>query len=83
MIVTVDMSKARKIQRNRIRVARAPALAELDIAYQRADEQGDAEAKAAVVAQKQALRDAPEDPAIDAAKTPEELAAVMPEILKN
>jgi len=31
-----------------------------------------------IVADKQALRDAPSDPAIDAATTPEELAAVQP-----
>ena len=32
----------------------------------------------AITADKQALRDAPTDPAIDAATTPEELAAVQP-----
>lgn len=83
MIITVDMAKARDIQRDRIREMRAPVLAELDIAYQRADEQGDAEAKADIAARKQALRDATKDPAIDAAKTPEELKAVIPDALKD
>jgi len=32
----------------------------------------------AIVAQKQALRDAPADPAIDAATTPEQLKLVQP-----
>lgn len=83
MIVTVDMAKARDIQRERIREMRAPVLAELDTAYQRADERGDTEAKANIASRKQALRDATEDPAIEAAQTPEELKAVIPDALKD
>lgn len=82
-MITISMVKAREIQRDRIRAMRAPVLAELDIAYQRADEQGDSEAKADIAARKQALRDATKDPAIDAAKTPEELKAVIPGALKD
>lgn len=78
MIITIDMHRARDIHRDRIRAARATALAALDVAYQRADEQGDAAAKAAIAAQKQALRDAPADPRIDAASTVEALGAVWP-----
>jgi hypothetical protein len=48
----------------------------LDMAYLRADESKDEVAKATIAAEKQALRDAPADPAIDAAGTPEELKAV-------
>lgn len=80
---SIDMAKAREIQRDRIREMRAPVLVELDIAYQRADEQGDAEAKAAIAARKQVLRDATRDPAIDAAKTPEELKEAIPDVLKD
>jgi hypothetical protein len=78
MTVTVDMTKAREIWRNKIREARAEKLKALDVQYQRADEEGDADAKAAVVAKKKALRDAPADPAIDAATTVEELKKVWP-----
>jgi hypothetical protein len=79
--VDVDMDAARGIHRDRMRQARAPLLAALDIAYQRADEQGDAAAKAAVVAQKQALRDVTDDPTIATAATAGDLAAVWPAIL--
>lgn len=82
-MIMVNMKKARDIQRDRIRVMRAPLLAELDIAYQRADEQDDAEAKADIAARKQSLRDATKDPAIEAARTPEELKAVIPDALKD
>lgn len=74
--VVHDIAKARDIQRDRLRVARAPLLAALDTAYLQADEAGDAKAKAAIAAQKQALRDATNDPAIDAAATVEDLKAI-------
>jgi hypothetical protein len=82
-MITINMVKARDIQRDRIRSLREPLFADLDVAYQRADENGDAEAKAAIAARKQALRDATKDPAIDAAKTPEELKAAIPDALKG
>lgn len=71
--VSVDMPKAREIHRANLRVIRAPMLAALDVAYQRADERGDMAEKAAVAAKKQALRDVTADPSIDAAMTPEQL----------
>lgn len=71
-----DMTKCREIHRERLRVERAPQLAGLDIEYQRADEAGDQTAKRRIAAQKQALRDAPANPAIDSARTPEELKAI-------
>lgn len=80
--VVVDMPKARELHRSRMRAARGPKLAELDTQYLRADERGDAETKQTTAAQKQALRDVTADPAIEAAQTPEELDAVMPDILK-
>lgn len=73
-----DMEKAKEIQRERIRAERAPILAALDIEYQRADEANDDIAKAKIVAEKQALRDATDDPRIEAAKTPEELKQAWP-----
>ena len=76
--VEVDMPRARDIQRDKMRRARAPLLAALDVNYQRADERGDAAAKQAITAQKQALRDVTADPAIEAAQTPDDLKAVWP-----
>lgn len=79
--VSIDMPKSREIHRGRLREARASKLAALDVEYQRADETGDANRKRDVAARKQALRDVTADPRIEAAKTPEELKAVWPEIL--
>lgn len=75
-VISVDMVKARDIWREKIRQARIPVFAELDAAFMKALETG--ADTSAIVAQKQALRDAPSDPAIDAATTPEELKAVRP-----
>ena len=53
----IDMSKAKDIHKKNIRNARAPKLSELDIEYQRATETS--ADTSAIVAKKQALRDAP------------------------
>lgn len=74
--MTVDMSKARNIHRDALRAQRAPRLAALDVAYQRADESGDAATKAAIRAEKQMLRDITAHPSIEAASTPDELKLV-------
>lgn len=74
-MIFVDMNKARDIHRGALRAAREPILAELDVAYQRADEMGDTAAKAAIAKEKQRLRDVTNDPRIDSAQTPEELKA--------
>ena len=76
--VVVDMPAARDLHRAWLRRKRITALADLDRDYLRADEQGDPAAKRAVVAQKQRWRDAPADPRIDAATTPDVLRAVWP-----
>ena len=73
----VDMPAAREIHRDKIRRKRIAALAALDVEYQRADEEGNQGKKREVAARKQSLRDAPADPAIDAARTPEELTRLL------
>jgi len=80
-MITVNMEKARNIHREKMRAARAPLLAALDVAFQRALEQN--ANTATIVAQKQALRDVTSDPAIEAAQTVEELKAVWPEVLNT
>tara|TARA_R100000388_G_C7178876_1_gene127647 strand:- start:53 stop:313 length:261 start_codon:yes stop_codon:yes gene_type:complete len=60
-----DMAKAKEIHRDQIRYARESKLAELDVEFQRALETS--ADTTAIVAKKQALRDAPADSAIDAA----------------
>lgn len=77
-MIVVNMDKAREIQRDRIRAARAPLFDQLDLAFMRAMEAGDTAALEQVAAQKQALRDATRHPDIELAQTPDELAAVFP-----
>ena len=64
-IITTDMAKAREVHKARIRGARASKLQELDVEFQRALETS--ADTSAIIAKKQALRDAPADSAIDAA----------------
>lgn len=64
-IIKTDMAKAKEIHRTNIRTARTPKLAELDVEFQKALETS--ADTSAIVAKKQALRDAPADSAIDAA----------------
>jgi hypothetical protein len=75
-VISVDMAAARDIWRDKIRQARAEPLAALDTAFMKALETGADTTQ--ITADKQALRDAPNAPAIDAATTPEELVAVQP-----
>ena len=72
-IIKTDMAKAKEIHKTNIRIARTPKLQELDIEFQRALETS--ADTSAIVAKKQALRDAPADSAIDAATTEAELKA--------
>lgn len=74
--VVHDMVRARDMRREQLRGERTPAMASLDVEYQRADERGDAKAKTAVAARKQALRDITKHPDIDKAKTLDDLRAV-------
>lgn len=57
--IIVDLTAAKNIWRDKLRQLRDPVMAQLDIAYMRADEVGDIEAKAQIAAKKQALRDLP------------------------
>ena len=69
----IDMAKAREIHKTNIRAARAPKLAELDIEFQKAQETG--ADTSAIVAKKNALRDAPADSGIAAASDADALKA--------
>jgi hypothetical protein len=80
-VVSVDMPKAREIHREKLRELRAPKLVALDIEYMRADERADSAEKSRIALKKQALRDVTEDPRIESASTPDELKAVLPEVL--
>ena len=79
LVIDHDMDKARGIWRDKMRAARAPKLSELDLQVQRGMEAG-ADLKPIFEAKK-ALRDVTVHPDIEAAKTPDELKAIWPEIL--
>ena len=69
----VDMAKAREIHKTKIREARTPLLAALDVEFQKAQETSASTTD--IVAKKQALRDAPADSGIDAASDTDALKA--------
>lgn len=75
-VVEVDMVVARDIWRDKIREARVAIFEELDVLFYKALEA--ASPTTDIVADKQTLRDAPADPAIDAAETVDTLTAVQP-----
>ena len=69
----MNMAKAKEVHKNKIREARTPRLAELDIEFQKALETGASTTD--IVAKKQALRDAPADSAIASAVDTDALKA--------
>jgi len=72
-IIKTDMTKAKELFKDNVRIARTPKLAALDVEFQKALEtSGDT---AEIVSKKQALRDAPAASAISAASTETELKA--------
>ena len=58
-VIDICPVRAVEVTKARLRLERAPLLAELDLAYMRADESGDVEAKKKIAAEKQRLRDLP------------------------
>ena len=72
-IIKIDMAKAKEIHRKNIRNARADKLTALDVDFQRALETSSD--TSLIVANKQALRDAPAAAGISTATTTDELKA--------
>ncbi len=75
-VISVNMERAKDIWRDKIRQARVEPLEALDTAYMKALETG--ADTTSIIAQKQALRDAPALASIDAATTTDELKAIQP-----
>lgn len=71
-----DMVKARDIHREKLRILRKPLLEELDIAYQRADEENNNQLKAEIAQKKRRLRDITTLPEIETAQTIEQLKLI-------
>ena len=72
-IITTNIAKAREVHKNRIRAARVDKLAALDVEFQKALETS--ADTTSIVSKKKALRDAPANTSIEAAKTEAELKA--------
>tara|TARA_Y100000031_G_C8001226_1_gene283706 strand:- start:265 stop:510 length:246 start_codon:yes stop_codon:yes gene_type:complete len=72
MPVTINISKAKDIWKDKIRFARKPKLEELDVEFIKAQENN--EDTSAIVAKKQELRDYPAQ--VDSATTTDEIKAV-------
>ena len=72
--------KAKEIQRDKWRLARTPLLAQLDLKFMRAIEEGDLERQSEIAAEKKSLRDVTKTEI--EGQTPEEIRAEWPSILK-
>ena len=76
-MITIDISKAKDIWKDKIRDARKPALEKLDVNFVKAQEQGSD--TTSIVADKNTLRDLPEQ--VDTATTTDEIKAVWNDML--
>jgi len=77
----VDLAKAKDVAKDKVRQARTPKFAELDVAYQRADEASDADAKKAVADKKTVLRDSTKNTKITDADSVDNLKTGMNEVI--
>jgi len=80
-VIEEDLETAKDIWRDKIRVERKPLLEALDTKFMKALETGDTATQTLVGTQKQALRDAPSDSAIESATTIAELKLARPSAL--
>ena len=76
-MITIDITKAKEVWKDKIRVARKPVLEKLDVDFMRATEQGTD--KTSIVNDKQTLRDLPSQ--VDTATTVDEIKAVWNDML--
>lgn len=80
-VIEEDLETAKDIWRDKIRKERKPLLEALDTKFMKALETGDTATQTLVGTQKQALRDAPADSAIESATTIAELKLARPSAL--
>ena len=76
-MITIDITKAKEVWKNKIRLKRAGALKKLDLDFMKAQEVGTD--TTSIVADKNTLRDLPEQ--VDAATTVDEIKAVWNDML--
>jgi hypothetical protein len=75
-MITININKAKEIQKDKLRAERASILAQLDVEFMRAMEAGDSAKMQEIGAKKQALRDAPQHESLVNAQSIEELKQV-------
>jgi len=78
-MITIDISKAKEVWKDKIRFKRAGALKKLDVDFIKAQEAGTD--TTSIVADKQTLRDLPQQ--VDTATTTDEIKAVWNDMLGN
>ena len=76
-MITIDISKAKEVWKDKIRDARKPALEKLDVDFVKAQEISSD--TTSIVADKQTLRDLPSQ--VDTATTTDEIKAVWNDLL--
>ena len=81
-MITINLDKAKEIQKNRWRTARIPILEKLDTQFMRAVETGDTSKQQQIATQKQSLRDVTTTDLSSVTNT-EELKNVWPDILSQ
>ena len=76
-MITIDITKAKEVWKNKIRLKRAGALKKLDLDFMKAQEAGTD--TTSIVADKNTLRDLPEQ--VDTATTTDEIKTVWNDML--
>jgi hypothetical protein len=77
MAITIDITKAKEVWKNKIRIARKPVLEKLDVDFIKAQETSSD--TTSIVADKQTLRDLPEQ--VNTATTTDEIKTVWNNML--
>jgi phosphotransferase system IIA component len=77
MAITIDITKAKEVWKDKIRIKRAKALKKLDLDFMKAQEAGTD--TTSIVADKNTLRDLPEQ--VNTASTVDEIKAVWNDML--
>ena len=81
-MITINLDKAKEIQKNRWRTARIPILEKLDTQFMRAVETGDTTKQQQIATQKQSLRDVTTTD-LSSVTTPDQLKTIWPSILNE
>ncbi len=77
MGITIDITKAKEVWKNKIRLKRAKALKKLDLDFMKAQEDGSS--TTSIVTDKNTLRDLPDQ--VDTSTTLDEIKAVWNDML--